>query len=68
METITQFIAPKTIGIAFGESASVLDLCTLIEKEEYGYNHPATTSTSYVGRTQGSFDGLEKVRNKKTEQ
>ena len=28
METITPFIAPKTIGISFGESASVLDLCT----------------------------------------
>ena len=36
METITPFIAPKTIGIVFGEGASVLDLCTMTEKEKYG--------------------------------
>ena len=63
METTTLSAATKTIERAFGEGASVLDLRTLTEKEEYGYTHPATTSTSYVGRTQGSFDGLEKVRN-----
>ena len=63
METTTPSTVAKTTEIAFGESASVLDLCTMMEKEEYGCTHPVTTSTSYVGRTQGSFDGLEKVRN-----
>lgn len=63
METLTPSIGTKTTERAFGEGASVLDLCTLTEKEEDGYTHPGTTSTSYVGRTQGSFDGLEKVRN-----
>ena len=63
METTTLSAATKTIERAFGESASVLDLCTLIEKEEYGYNHHFTILTLFVGRAQGSFDGLEKVRN-----
>ena len=57
METTTLSAATKTTERAFGESASVLDLCTLTEKEEYGYTHPATTSTSYVERTQGYFGG-----------
>ena len=57
METITPSTVEKTIERTFGESASVLDLCTLTEKEEYGYTHPATTSTSYVGRTLDYFDG-----------
>ena len=57
METLTPSVATKIIERVFGEGASVLDLCTLTEKEEYGYTHPATTSTSYVGRTQGYFDG-----------
>ena len=57
METITPSTVTKTIERAFGESASVLDLRTMTEKEEYGYTHPATTSTSYVERTQGSFGG-----------
>lgn len=43
METITPFIAPKTIERAFGEGASVLDLCTMTEKEKYGYSHHAMT-------------------------
>ena len=57
METTTLSAATKTTERAFGESASVLDLCTLTEKEEYGYTHPATTSTSYVERTLDCFDG-----------
>ena len=57
METTTPSTVEKTIERAFGEGASVLDLCTLTEKEEYGYTHPATTSTSYVVRIQGSFGG-----------
>ena len=57
METTTPSIVTKTIERAFGEGASVLDLFTLTEKEEFGYSHPVTTSTSYVGRTQGSFGG-----------
>ena len=63
METLTPSIGTKTTERAFGESASVLDLCTMTEKEKYWYSPPVTTSTSYVGRTQGSFDGLENVRN-----
>ena len=43
METIIPSIATKTIERAFGEGASVLDLCTLTEKEEYGYSHHAMT-------------------------
>lgn len=42
METTTPSTVTKTTERVFGESASVLDLCTLIEKEEYGYNHPVT--------------------------
>ena len=57
MEAITLSTVTKTIERAFGESASVLDLCTLTEKEEYVYTHPATTSTSYVGRTLDCLDG-----------
>ena len=57
METITPSTVTKTTERAFGESASILDLCTMTEKEEYGYNHPATTSTSYVERTLGCLDG-----------
>ena len=43
METTTLFAAEKTTERAFGEGAIVLDLCTLIEKEEYGYNPHAMT-------------------------
>ena len=43
METITPSIVTKTTERAFGESASVLDLCTTIEKEKYGYTHHVTT-------------------------
>lgn len=57
METTTLSAATKTIERAFGESASVLDLCTLIEKEEYGYSHPVTTLTSSVERTFDCLDG-----------
>ena len=57
METTTLSAVTKTIERAFGEGASVLDLCTMTEKEEYGYTHPATTSTSYVGRTLDYLDG-----------
>ena len=57
METTTLSAAEKTIERTFGEGASVLDLYTLTEKEEYGYTHPATTSTSYVGRTLDYLDG-----------
>ena len=57
METITPFIAPKTIGIVFGVGASVLDLRTTIKKEEYGYNHPFKTSTSSVERILDYLDG-----------
>ena len=57
METATLSAATKTIERAFGESASVLDLCTLIEKEEYGYSHPVTTLTSSVERTFDCLDG-----------
>ena len=65
METTTLSAATKTIERAFGESASVLDLRTMTEKEEYGYTHPGTTSTSYVERALGCLDGLGKVRNLK---
>ena len=65
METITLSAAEKTKERAFCESASVLDLCTMMEKEEYGYTHPATTSTSYVERTLDCLDGLGKVINLK---
>lgn len=57
METTTPSIGTKTTERAFGEGASVLDLCTLTEKEEYGYTHPATTLTSSVERTLDCLDG-----------
>ena len=63
METTTLSAATKTIERVFGEGASVLDLCTMTEKEKYGYSLHAMTSTSYVGRTLDCLDGLEKVRN-----
>ena len=43
METITPSTVAKTTERAFGEGASVLDLCTLTEKEEYGYSPHAMT-------------------------
>ena len=43
METITQSTVTKTTEKAFGESASVLDLCTMTEKDVYGYSPHVTT-------------------------
>lgn len=43
MVTITPSNDTRTIEKVFGESASVLDLCTLTEKEEYGYILHSTT-------------------------
>ena len=43
METTTLSAATKTTERAFGEGAIVLDLCTMTEKEKYGYSHHATT-------------------------
>lgn len=43
MEAITSSTVTKTIEIAFGEGAIVLDLCTMTEKEKYGYSHHAMT-------------------------
>ena len=57
METTTLSAVTKTIERAFGEGASVLDLCTLIEKEKCGYIHHFTILTLFVERTQGYFDG-----------
>ena len=57
MEATTPSTVTKTTERAFGESASVLDLCTMTEKEKYGYTPHATTLILFVGRTQGSFDG-----------
>ena len=57
METITPSTVTKTTERAFGESASVLDLCTMTEKEKYGYSHHFTTSTSYVERILDYLDG-----------
>ena len=57
MEAITSSTVTKTIERAFGEGASVLDLCTMTEKEEYGYSHLATILILSVERTQDSSDG-----------
>ena len=43
MENITLSIVTKTIEIAFGGGANVLDPCTTTEKEECGYIPPVTT-------------------------
>ena len=57
METTTPFIAPKTIWIAFGGGANVLDPCTTTEKEGCGYTHPVTILTLSAGRTLDYLDG-----------
>lgn len=43
MEATTLSTVTKTIERAFGEGACVLDLCTMTEKEKYGYSPPVTT-------------------------
>ena len=40
---VTSSTVTKTIERAFGEGASVLDLCTMTEKEKYGYSPHAMT-------------------------
>ena len=57
METITPSTVTKTTEIAFLESASVLDLCTMTEKETYGYIHHFTILTLFVVRTLDYLDG-----------
>ena len=43
METTTLSAAEKPIERTFGEGASVLDLCTMTEKEKYGCSPHAMT-------------------------
>ena len=43
MGTTTLSTVTKTTERAFGEGASVLDLCTLTEKEVHGYSLHDTT-------------------------
>ena len=43
METTTPSAVEKTIERAFGEGACVLDICTMTEKDVYGYSPHVTT-------------------------